>query len=207
MTRAPRVKICGITDPAAYQAAAGADWVGFVFFPPSPRFVTPAQAAAIARPGGPGLVGLFVDPADELIAQTLAALPLDILQIVASPARAAEIRVAFGRPVWRAGAVTGAADLPRAPEGVDALLLDAQAPPGSAIPGGNAVAFDWALLRDWAAPLPWVLAGGLTAETVAAAVAQTGAPAVDVSSGVERARGEKDPALIEAFIRAAKASP
>jgi phosphoribosylanthranilate isomerase len=202
-----RVKICGINSPAAYEAAvdAGADWVGFVFFPPSPRFVTPGQAASLARSDGAGKVGLFVDPADDDIAATLAAVRLDILQLVATPAeRAAEIRRRFGRPVWRAVGIGAAADLPSGPGGVDAHLLDAKAPPGACLPGGNAVAFDWSLLRHWAAPIPWVLAGGLRQETVAAAIAQTGAPAVDVSSGVESARGVKDPALIRAFVANAR---
>ena len=201
----PRVKICGINTPEAYEAAANADWIGFVFFPPSPRAVTPGQAAAIARPGGPAQVGLFVDPTDEAIAEALDAVSLDVLQLVGSPARAAAVRTRFGRPVWRAVAVAGAGDLPGRADDADALLLDAKAPVNSVIPGGNAISFDWALLRGWAAPLPWVLAGGLTPTTVGNAVARTGAPAVDVSSGVERARGVKDPALIEAFISAARA--
>ena len=200
----PQVKICGINDPVAYAAAASADWVGFVFFPPSPRFVTPRQAASLAQPGGPAKVGLFVDPIDDAIAATLEALPLDVLQLVASPARAAEVRARFGVPVWRAVGVASAADLPHEAEGVDGFLLDAKAEPGAATPGGNAIAFDWALLRGWSAPLPWLLAGGLTPGTVADALARTGAPAVDVSSGVERSRGVKDPALVAAFIRAAR---
>ncbi len=203
MAAAVRVKICGINSPAAYEAAAaaGADWVGFVFFPPSPRFVTPAQAASLAQPGPVGKVGLFVDPADEDLARTLATIDLDILQLVAtSAARVAEIRLRFGRPVWRAVGIGAATDLPSQPDGADAHLLDAKAPPGACLPGGNAVAFDWSLLRRWTAPAPWVLAGGLTPSTVAAAIAQTGAPAVDVSSGVESARGVKDPALIRAFL-------
>ncbi len=204
MTRPARVKICGINDPVAYAAAAAADWTGFVFFPPSPRFVTPVQAAAIAQPGGPAKVGLFVDPRDDEIAATLKALPLDVLQVLASPARASEIRAKFGRPVWRVVGVTSAADLPAAAAGVDGLLLDAQAPTGAVVPGGNATAFDWSLLRGWAAPLPWLLAGGLTPATVADAIAQTGAPAVDVSSGVEASRGVKDPAKITAFIQAVR---
>ena len=204
MGRPARVKICGINDPAAYAAAAAADWVGFVFFPPSPRFVTPDQAAAIARPGGPAMVGLFVDPTDDDITAALTAIPLDVLQILAKPDRAAAIRARFGRPVWHVAGVSGAADLPHAAHGVDGLLLDAKAPVDAELPGGNATTFDWTILRGWAAPLPWLLAGGLTPSTVADAIAQTGAPAVDVSSGVERSRGVKDPALITAFIGAAR---
>ncbi len=207
MTRPARVKICGINDPAAYAAATTADWTGFVFFPPSPRFVTPAQAAALAQPGGPGKVGLFVEPSDDDIAAALKALPLDVLQVLADPARAAAIRTKFGRPVWRVVGVTRAADLPTATDGVDGFLLDAQAPPGAVIPGGNATMFDWSLLRGWAAPLPWLLAGGLTPSSVQDAIAQTGAPAADVSSGVEASRGVKDPAKIAAFLEAVRGLP
>ncbi len=202
MTRPSRVKICGINDPAAYAAAATADWTGFVFFPPSPRFVTPDQAAALAKPGGPAKVGLFVNPSDDDITAALKALPLDILQVLADPARAAAIRMKFGRPVWRVVGVTAAADLPTETGGIDGFLLDAQAPPDAVVPGGNATMFDWSLLRGWAAPLPWLLAGGLTPATVRQAIHQTGAPAVDVSSGVEASRGVKDPAKIAAFIQA-----
>ena len=204
MTRPARVKICGINDPAAYAAAATADWTGFVFFPPSPRFVTPGQAADLAQADGPAKVGLFVEPGDDDITATLEAIPLDVLQVLASAERAAAIRTQFGRPVWRVVGVTAAADLPRTPGGVDGYLLDAKAPAEAPVPGGNATMFDWSILSGWTAPLPWLLAGGLTAETVAGAIAQTGAPAVDVSSGVERARGVKDPAKIAAFIRAVR---
>ncbi len=200
------VKICGITTPDAYEAARAADYVGFVFFPPSPRHVLPARAAALAARPGPLRVGLFVDPADALVAETLDAIALDVLQVVASPARAAALRARFGRPVWRAAGVAVAADLPMAMQGADALLLDAKPPPGATRPGGNAATFDWSMLRAWQAPGPWLLAGGLTPGTVAGAIAETGATAVDVSSGVERAPGVKDPALIEAFVAAARAA-
>ncbi len=202
---ATRIKICGISTPDAYEAAHTADYIGFVFFPPSPRFVTPVRAAALAT--GPAVhVGLFVDPTDAQVAETIDAFDLDILQLVAAPARVAAIRAAFGRPVWRAVGVHAASDLPAAMD-ADALLLDARPPPGATRPGGNAVAFDWSLLAGWHAPGPWLLAGGLHPGNVAAATAATGAPAVDVSSGVERAPGVKDPALIEAFLRAARRPP
>lgn len=204
-----RVKICGISTPDALDAAAGAgaDWVGYVFFPPSPRAVTPAQAAALdAHRRGPARVGLFVEPTDADVADTLAAIALDALQVHATAARAEELRSRFGVPVWHVAGVSTAADLPATASGVDGLLLDAKAPPGATRPGGNALPFDWSILRGWAAPLPWLLAGGLTPGNVAEAIRVAGAPAVDVSSGVESARGVKDAGLIRAFIAAAKAA-
>lgn len=209
----PVVKICGINDAAAMRMAAevGADLVGFVFFPPSPRAVTPDKAAGIsaAAPAGPGRVGLFVDPTDEEIAATLAALPLDLIQLhgAETPARCAEVRARFGRPVMKALGIANRGDLAvladYAPV-VDRFLLDAKAPPGAALPGGNAASFDWSLLAGEAVPRPWLLAGGLTPENVAEALRAAGAPGVDVSSGVERARGVKDPARIRAFTAAAR---
>ena len=203
------VKICGINSPDALDAAAdaGADYIGFVFFPPSPRAVTPAQAAALSahRPGGPARVGLFVDPTDDDVAEALASLALDVLQVHATPERAAELRTRFGAPVWGVAGVADAADLPTGAGGVDALLLDAKAPPDAVLPGGNARAFDWSMLRGWTAPAPWLLAGGLTPDNVAEAVRISGASAVDVSSGVERSRGVKDAGLIQAFVRNARA--
>ncbi|WP_270939069.1 phosphoribosylanthranilate isomerase [Falsiroseomonas oryzae] len=207
------VKICGVNDPAAMAAAAeaGADLVGFVFFPASPRAVTPAQAALIAssRQGpGPGRVGLFVDPSDDDIAAVLAALPLDLIQLHGeeTPARCAEVRARFGRPVMKAIGVASVADLDGlaayAPV-VDRFLLDAKAPPGAPLPGGNAAPFDWTLTAGRRVPRPWLLAGGLTPENVAQAIAVSGARGVDVSSGVERARGVKDAGRIAAFLRAA----
>lgn len=202
-----RVKICGINTPAALDAAAdaGADWVGYVFFPPSPRAVTPAQAAALdAHRHGPARVGLFVDPADDDVAQALAAVALDVLQVHATAARAASLRTRFGVPVWHVAAIGTSGDLPAAAPGVDGLLLDAKAPPGATRPGGNALTFEWSLLHGWAAPLPWLLAGGLTPGNVAEAIRVSGAEAVDVSSGVEASRGMKDAGLIRDFIRAAR---
>lgn len=203
------VKICGINSPEALDAAAdaGADHIGLVFFPPSPRAVTPAQAAAISahRPGGPARVGLFVDPTDDDVAKALASLALDVLQVLGAPGRAAELRARFGVPVWAVVGVENAADLPVDAAGVDGLLLDAKAPPGAVLPGGNARTFDWSLLRGWTAPAPWLLAGGLTPDNVTDAVRTSGAPAVDVSSGVERTRGVKDAGLIQAFVRNARA--
>ena len=204
------VKICGINDAAAMRAAAqaGADLVGFVFFPPSPRAVTPAQAAAIAAPG-PAKVGLFVNASDDEIAAVLAALPLDLIQLHGeeTPARCAAVKARFGRPVMKALGIAVREDLDRLADYaavVDRFLLDAKAPPGAPLPGGNAAPFDWTLTEGVAVPRPWLLAGGLTAENVAQAIAVSGAPGVDVSSGVEKARGVKDPARITAFVAAAR---
>ena len=203
------VKICGVNTPLAFDTAAeaGADWVGFVFVAASPRAVTPGEAARIAarRPGGPGRVGLFVEPTDEDLGGALDAMHLDAVQLYASAERASAVRQRFGVPVWLAVGVAEPADLPsEAPLGVDRLLLDAKPKAGAALPGGNAHPFDWAMLRGWQAPLPWMLAGGLSPAVVADAVRASNAPGVDVSSGVESARGVKDPALIRAFVEAVR---
>ncbi len=200
-----RVKICGINDPAARDAArdAGADWLGFVFFPASPRAVTPALAATLTH-GAPSRVGLFVHPTDEAIATTLATVRLDVLQIYDGPERCAALRARFGVPVWRAVGVAEAADLPTEADGVDGFVIEAKPPEGATRPGGNAATFDWPILRGWRAPLPWMLAGGLTPGNVAEAIRGTGAPGVDVSSGVERERGKKDAGLIRAFLAAVR---
>jgi len=198
-----RVKICGLNSEAAFDAAAaaGADWVGFVFFPPSPRFVTPERAAVLSAraAGGPPRVGLFVAPTEAAIAEVLANVELDVLQVYGA-VDATALRTRFGRTVWRATGVSAAADLPREMAQADALLLDAKPPKHATRPGGNASPFDWAIMQGWAAPGPWLLAGGLTVGNVAEAIQVTGARAVDVSSGVERAPGVKDPDLIRAFV-------
>ncbi len=211
-----RVKICGLNDAPGFDAAlgAGADWIGLNFFARSPRAVTVAQAAALAqrRPpggpllGGPLLVGLFVEPADDEVARVLDAVPLDILQLYTPPERAAAIAAQAAKPFWYPVAVSARADLPAAMAGAAALLIEGRAPAGASRPGGNASAFDWSLTRGWRAPGPWLLAGGLTAENVAAAIVTAGAAAVDVSSGVESSPGHKDPARIRAFIAAARAA-
>lgn len=203
-----KVKICGISDPVAFDTAieAGADWVGFVFFPPSPRYVTPAAAAVLSarKPDGPPRVGLFVEPTLEQIAGVLGAVRLDVLQIYGALDKLASIKARFGLPVWRPTGIRRADDLPAGTLGADWLLLEAKPPLGANRPGGNATTFDWTILRGWDAPAPWVLAGGLTPDNVATAIRMTGALAVDVSSGVEISPGVKDPALISAFIAAAK---
>jgi len=208
-------KICGINDAEAMRAAAaaGADFIGFVFFPASPRAVTPAQAAALSAlvPGGPQRVGLFVDAEDALLESVLATVRLDILQLHGeeNPARCAAIHQRFGLPVMKALGIAQPADfavLAAYAPVVDRFLLDAKAPPDAPLPGGNAAPFDWTLTQGQPIPRPWLLAGGLTPGNVAEAIALSGAPGVDVSSGVERARGVKDAGLIAAFVAAARAA-
>jgi len=205
-----KVKICGINDPLAFDTAVacGADWIGFVFFPPSPRYVSPAQAAALSArsAGGPQRVGLFVKPSVAAIAAVLETVRLDILQLYGAEADLPALRERFGLEVWRAIGVGTAGDLPGEAGGADRFVLEARSPPEATRPGGNAVSFDWSLLRGWRSPVPWVLAGGLTADNVAEAVRVSGAEAVDVSSGVERSPGVKDPALIRRFIANARAA-
>jgi phosphoribosylanthranilate isomerase len=209
-----RVKICGVRDAATLEAAAqaGAAYVGFVFFPRSPRHLAWDEAAALAAAAPPGLckVGLAVDP-DDAALERLAALPLDMVQLHGgeSPERVGEVRGRLGLPVMKAVGVAGPEDLDGLDryEGVaDQILCDAKPAPGADLPGGTGLAFDWRLLsgRRWSRP--WMLAGGLTPATVGEAIRRTGATQVDVSSGVERAPGEKDPARVAAFIRAAKAA-
>jgi phosphoribosylanthranilate isomerase len=208
-------KICGLSDAESIAAAVagGAAFVGLVFYPPSPRAVTPERAGALcaAVPAGVTRVGLFVDAADDVIAAALAAAPLDLLQFHGreSPERVAAAKRRFGRPVMKVIPLAAPEDLALA-EGylgsADRLLFDARPPRrADALPGGNGLAFDWQLLagRRWS--LPWMLSGGLDAGNLAEAVRITGATAVDVSSGVESAPGVKDPRRIAAFLAAARA--
>jgi len=182
-----------------------------VFFAKSPRAVTPERAAALLE-GVPRRilrVGLFVDPDARLLDRVLSRVRLDLLQLHGheSPARVAAIRRDWGIPAMKAIGVSSASDLEAAhayAEVADRLMFDAKPPKGATRPGGNARAFDWTLLAGRRWKLPWMLAGGLTARNVAQAIRLSGAPAVDVSSGVESSPGVKDPAKIRRFIRAAK---
>lgn len=206
------VKICGITTEDALVTAlsAGADAVGFVFFPPSPRALSPERAAGLAS-RAPHLlkVGLFVDADDALLDAAVASARLGALQLQGSetPERIATLKARYSLPVWRAVGIKTTADL-RAAErqfaGADRLLLDAKPPEGAPLPGGNGLRFDWKLLTEARPTMPWILAGGLDPSNVAGAIRQTGAPYVDVSSGVEDAPGVKSLAKIEAFIKAAR---
>jgi phosphoribosylanthranilate isomerase len=210
MVNALKVKICGVNAPAAFDAVvqAGADYLGFVFFERSPRFVTGAQAAALSarHVGGPQRVGLFVEPSLDEVAAVLAQVRLNVLQIYGSDAAVAEIRQAFGLPVWRALGVAGAGDLPVTGERADGFVVEAKPPPGATRPGGNAVCADWGLLGGWRTEKFWLLAGGLTPENVADALRESGAPGADVSSGVESAPGVKSEAAIARFVAAVRAA-
>jgi phosphoribosylanthranilate isomerase len=212
MPRDIRVKICGLREAAHVEAAvrAGAAYVGFVFFPRSPRNLSLAEAAALAVAVPPGVakVALTVDADDAALDALLAQVPVDMLQLHGheSPARVAEVRARFGLPVMKAVGVATEADLPALDDYgrvADQLLVDAKPAPGADLPGGNGLAFDWRLVAGRRWPVPWMLAGGLTPENVAEAVRLTGARQVDVSSGVESVPGFKDPVKIEDFLEAA----
>jgi phosphoribosylanthranilate isomerase len=203
------VKICGLKDPdlVAFAAREGADWIGFMF-PASPRQVTLAAAETLLLSVGKAVpVAVLLDAPDAEV-RAVAALGFPVLQLHGSetPERVAEIKAMTGAEVWKVLGVRAAGDLDRAADyaPADRLLLDAKPPEGADRAGGHGTVFDWSLLKGWAAPKPWILAGGLTPENVAAAIGQTAAPAVDVSSGVERIRGLKDRELVRAFLRAAK---
>jgi phosphoribosylanthranilate isomerase len=208
---APLIKICGLSRLADVDAAlaARATHIGLVFFPKSPRHVAIEQAAALAAHarGRVQVVGLFVDPAADLLATVRAQVHLDAIQLHGheTPAQAAHIRAAQGLPVWKAIGVRKRADLDAAQAFVgvaDRILYDAKPPEGADLPGGTGLRIDWRLMQGHRQPLPWLLAGGLTPGNVAEAMAITGAPGVDVSSGVESAPGVKDAGLIAAFGRA-----
>jgi phosphoribosylanthranilate isomerase len=207
-------KICGLSSEATVAAAVegGADYLGFVFYPPSPRAVSPEYAARLcaAVPAGVQRVGLFVDAEDAAIRAVLDAAPIDMLQFHGheSPDRIADAKVRFHRPVIKAVAIAGPADAllaARYQDDADMLLFDAKPPDRiDALPGGNGLAFDWRLIGSRAWRVPWMLSGGLTAETLTEAVRISGAQTVDVSSGVERAPGDKDPGKIREFLAVAR---
>lgn len=211
MARMPSTaKICGLSTPETLDAAiaGGASHVGFVFFAPSPRNLGFDQAARLAArvPPHVGKVGVFVDPDDALIEAACAAGQLDALQLHKTPPeRVAAIRAGHACELWVAVAVRRRADLDAAARyrGIaDRILYDAKTPEGSALPGGMGLRFDWSLLDGFRHPLPWALSGGLDAASVGEAIRRTGAPIVDVSSGVEHAPGEKDAGRIAAFLAA-----
>lgn len=206
-----RMKFCGLTKPADIVAAAdaGAAYVGFVNFPKSPRHLQPeaARALAVDVPAGIVKVALMVNPEDAALDAYLEQVPIDMLQLHGSetPDRVAAVAARTGLPVMKALGVGSADDLARIDDyaGVaHQILVDAKPPKGANLPGGNGATFDWALLsgRRWS--VPWMLAGGLTPENVGEALRISGATQVDLSSGIERAPGDKDPAKMRAFADA-----
>jgi phosphoribosylanthranilate isomerase len=203
-----------LSSEAAVAASVegGAAYLGFVFYPPSPRAVSPARAAELCAlvPSGVQRVGLFVDAGDDAIRAVLDRAPIDILQFHGHepPDRVADVKVRFHRPVMKVIAVAAAEDVlaaARYEADADMLLFDAKPPLRiDALPGGNGLAFDWQLIAGHRWRRPWMLSGGLTATLLPEAVRISGAGAVDVSSGVERRPGDKDPDKIRAFLDVAR---
>lgn len=209
------IKICGISTPETLEATirARAVHVGFMFFPKSPRYVTPAQAALLSAQaeGRISRVGVFVDADDATIAEAVTAARLDVLQLHGSetPERVGQLRARFGRPVWKVFSVATAGDVERSlayAGAADLALFDAKTPKGAALSGGMGLSFDWNLVANWKGPIGWGLAGGLNADNVAEAVRLTGTPLVDTSSGVESAPGVKDVDRIAAFCAAVRSA-
>lgn len=207
------VKICGLTTPDAVDAAvsAGADMVGLVFFPPSPRHIgfVPARALAQRARGKAEVVALTVDADDLTLDTIIETIQPDRLQLHGHEdcERVRAIRARYGIPIIKAFGISTAADLDRLEDYrrcVDLFLLDAKPPRGATRPGGNGTVFDWSILDRRPKDLRFLLSGGLSPETVGPAVARTRPNGVDVSSGVEKAPGVKDIALISAFVRAAR---
>jgi phosphoribosylanthranilate isomerase len=209
------VKICGLSTRETLDAAldAGADMVGFVFFPPSPRHLSLETAGDLGKRAGRRAmkVALTVDADDATLENVVAVLKPDILQLHGheTVARLRDVRQKFGLQVMKAMPVEGAADLASLPgyaAVADRILFDARPPKGATRPGGLGAVFDWHVLENLALELPFMVSGGLTPDNVAEAVRVTQAGGVDVSSGVERAPGVKDVEMIRAFISAARAS-
>ena len=209
------VKICGLKDPENLQAAIdnGARYVGFVFYEPSPRHVTFDIAWNLARavPTGVRSVGLFVNPTDEQIERILTGVQLDMVQLHGdeTPQRVAEIKAKYKMPVMKAIRVATAADLDQLEEfeaAADWLLFDAKADgDDKTMMGGTGHSFDWNILKGRTPTKPWMLSGGLTADNVADALKTLSPTALDISSGVEITRGQKDAAKIAEFMTAVKA--
>ena len=209
------VKICGIDRSASIETATenGAAYLGFVFYPPSPRTLTIEKASRLIKhvPTNINTVGLFVNPSNSDIDAVLRATRLDFIQLhgLETPKRVTEIKNITNLPILKAIRLGGLNDLETAKEYYDVadnLLFDAKAPANlkNALPGGNAISFDWSILKDAKIPLPWMLAGGLIAENIAEAVKASGANTIDVSSGVEVVPGRKNRGLIKDFLVTAK---
>lgn len=213
MTNNVAVKICGLTQPNDVHAVAqaGAVYCGFVFFPKSPRNVSFQQAAAMAveAPIGLAKVALTVNADDAFLDALTAAVPLDMLQLHGNetPERVTQVKVRYGLPVMKVVGVADATDLPALDvymKVADQILVDAKPPKDADLPGGNGLTFDWRLIAGRRWTVPWMLAGGLTAENVAEAITMTGARQIDLSSGVESAPGVKDAVMIDGFMAAVK---
>ena len=208
-----KVKICGLTTSDSVQAAieAETDYIGFVFFAKSPRYVTPQESKTLAEfvPETVIKVGLVVDADDALLDYIMSNGAIDMLQLqgIETPERVKRIKAKTGLPVMKAVGVFEKSDLDVLNDYIgiaDQLLIDAKPPKGAKLPGGNGLAFDWTILSEATISAPWMLAGGLTADNVAQALSVTGASQVDVSSAVEHKLGEKDPSKIMTFIENAK---
>ncbi len=205
-----KVKICGLSTPDTIITAieAGADFVGLVFYAPSPRQVEIEVAAYLTKqiPEGVEIVGLFVNPTDEYLTQVLNNVPLTMIQLHGgeTPKRVIEIKEKFKLPVIKAISIATPDDLTKIKpyDGIaDWLLFDAK---GEALPGGNGIAFDWSILKNYSGQSPWMLAGGLNPDNVTDALKALSPNAVDVSSGVESSAGVKDNQKIKDFINAVK---
>jgi phosphoribosylanthranilate isomerase len=208
------VKICGLTTSEDLAAAveAGTRYVGFNFFPKSPRYVDLETAAQLASetPVGVAKVALVVDATDAFLDDLTARVAIDMIQLHGqeTPERVSEVKARYGLPVIKAIGIAGPNDVAKIDvyaRVADQLLIDAKAPKDADLPGGNGIAFDWRLLADkkyWT--VPWMLAGGLTVDNVAEAIRLTGAKQVDLASAVESSPGRKDPAKMRAFVKAAQ---
>ena len=206
-----QIKICGITDQEGFEACVccEVDWVGFVFFKHSPRFITPEQAAALSLSikGGPKRVGLFVDPDVDQISHVLRHVNLDVLQLYTDRQKATFFAQRFYLPVWLSLPISQFSDLPHLmlqQEKIERVVIEPKPPAKATRPGGNGHTMEWSLLAKWRPSFSWMLAGGLTPQNVAQAIKQTGTKAVDVSSGVEKAPGIKSADLIERFVKTAR---
>ncbi|MBO7073234.1 MAG: phosphoribosylanthranilate isomerase [Acetobacter sp.] len=202
-----QIKICGITDQESFEACVRCkvDWIGFVFFKYSPRFIMPEQAAALSSSkGGPKRVGLFVDPDVEQISHVLRHVNLDVLQLYTDRQKATLFAQHFHLPVWLSLPISQFSDLPHLipqQEKIERVVIEPKPPAKATRPGGNGHTMEWSLLSKWRPSFLWMLAGGLTPQNVAQAIKPTGAKAVDVSSGVEKAPGIKSADLIECFVK------
>lgn len=209
-----KIKICGLTRPEDMQIcnSLGVTWAGFVFYPPSPRFITLEQAVLLdhavpsSAEGGMPRVGLFVKPELAEIERILSLVNLDIIQLYGDWETSLTLAGQMNRPCWLARGVRQKANLPdkRVEQGFSGYIIEAPAEDHDSRPGGLGRRFDWALTRDWHAPAPWLLAGGLTPDNVQQAIKESGAKAVDVSSGVEDRPGVKSARMIETFVKKAR---